>query len=309
MYLLPPLARWAQWVALVLPALVLAGLAERPLLQTVRGQTDPSMIRAVAALQHLEGLPVDELRQYYESSGHWVLWYLGAPALLLACAGAAGLGWRLVAVGPGGRSAADPNPADPDPAAAVPASAVPVSAVALWGLPFAIIAWSVVTVLWDLSVVLPWQRPWRPTGSSLGGACAGLVLLGVWLSSWLMGRASAFGAARTALVVVAACCVLALALPPLVTTLNPGRPGATTSPDVPKLTSQVSLRGVGVTSTYGGSVAAALALCAAIGPSASVLVTGASTAATFAPAIRGAVRAAGRAGGCRAFGGGERGLA
>ena len=283
-YLLPPLARWAQWVALVLPALVLAGLAERPLLQTVRGQTDPSMIRAVAALQHLEGLPVDGLRQYYESSGHWVLWYLGAPALLLACAGAAGLGWRLVAVGPGGRSAGDPDPADPDPAAVVPASAVPVSAVALWGLPFAITAWSVVTVLWDPSVV-----PWQPMASHrlVAVVLPGLVLLGVWLSSWLMGRASAFGAARTALVVVAACCVLALALPPLVTTLNPGRPGATTSPDAPKLTSQVWLRGVGVTSTYGGSVAAALTLCAAIGPSASVLVTGASTAATFAPAIRG----------------------
>ena len=277
-YLLPPPARWAQWLALVLPAIALAGLAERPLVQTVRGQADPSMIRAVAALQHLEGLPVDGLRRYYESSGHWVLWYLGAPALLLACAGAAGLGWRLVATALGGRSAAA---ADPGAAAA---ATVPARAVALWGLPFAIIAWSVVTVLWDPSVV-----PWQPMASHrlIPVVLPGLVLLAVWLSSWLMARASAFGAARPALVAVAACCVLALALPPLVTTLNPGRPSAATSPDAPELTSQVSLRGAGATATYRGSRAAALALCAAIGPSASVLVTDASTAATFAPVIRG----------------------
>jgi hypothetical protein len=49
----------------------------------------------------------------------------------------------------------------------------------------------------------------------------------------------------------------------------------------------VQLRGVGASATYGGSIAAASALCAAIGPSASVLVTDASTAATFAPVIRG----------------------
>ena len=90
--LLPSLGDLAQWLALVLPVVVLVGLAERPYVQTVRGQTDPAMVRAVAALQRLEGLPVDGLRQYYESSLHWVLWYLGAPALLLACAGAAALG-------------------------------------------------------------------------------------------------------------------------------------------------------------------------------------------------------------------------
>jgi hypothetical protein len=84
--------------------------------------------------------------------------------------------------------------------------------------------------------------------------------------------------------------VLALALPPLVTTLNPGRSNSaasSASSGVSKLMSQVQLRGVGVSATYGGSIAAASALCAAIGPSASVLITDASTAATFAPVIRG----------------------
>ena len=87
--------------------------------------------------------------------------------------------------------------------------------------------------------------------------------------------------------------MLALALPPLVTTLNPGLSNSAnmatsaTSSDVSKLTSRVQLRGVGTSATYGGSIAAASALCAAIGPSASVLVTDASTAATFTPVIRG----------------------
>jgi hypothetical protein len=276
--LLPSLAGLAQWLALVLPVAVLVGLAERPLLQTVRGQTDLAMIRAVAALQRAEGLPVDGLRQYYESSLHWVLWYLGAPALLLACVGAAAIGRRLVEAVLEERSRVS---AVPTPGAA------PASLVRLWGLPFAIVAWSVVTVLWDPSVV-----PWQPMASHrlVPVVLPGLVLLGVWMSSWLMTRASAFGAARAALAVVGACCVLALALPPLVTTLNPGRSHSATAADssgVSKLLSQVQLRGVGASATYGGSIAAAAALCAAIGPSASVLVTDASTAATFAPAIRG----------------------
>lgn len=271
---LPSLGGVAQWLALVLPVVVLVGLAERPYLQTVRGQTDPAMIRAVAALQRFAGLPVDGLRQYYESSLHWVLWYLGVPALLLACAGAAALGRRSVEAVLEGRTR-------------VSAAAVHASAVQLWGLPFVIVAWSVVTVLWDPSVV-----PWQPMASHrlVPVVLPGLLLFGLWMSSWLMSRASAFGASRAALAAGGGCFVLALALPPLVTTLNPGLSNSATSAtssDVSKLTSRVQLRGVGASATYGGSIAAASALCAAIGPSASVLVTDASTAATFTPVIRG----------------------
>ena len=281
---MPSLGGVAQWLAMVLPAVVLIGLAERPYLQTVAGQTDPSMIRAVAALQRFEGLAVNGLRQYYELSLHWVLWYAGAPALLLACAGAAALGRRSVEASLAELSRA-PAPA-PTAAAAPPGApaAVPASAIESWGLPFVIVAWSVVTVLWDPSVV-----PWQPMASHrlVPVVLPGLVLLAIWTASWLMSRASAFGAARGAVAAIGACCVLALALPPLATTLNPGLSHSPGSPAAPKLASQVVLRGVGASATYGGSVAAADALCAAIGPSASVLVTDASTAATFAPVIRG----------------------
>jgi len=276
--LMPSLGGVAQWLALVLPVAVLIGLAERPYLQTVRGQVDPAMTRAVAALQRFEGLPVDGQRQYYESSLHWMLWYLGAPALLLACAGAAALGRRSIEAVLEGRSR--------DAAAGTPVT-VPTSAVPLWGLPFAIVAWSVVTVLWDPSVV-----PWQPMASHrlVPVVLPGLVLFGVWMSSWVTSRTWAFGASRAALAVVGACCLLALALPALVTTLNPGLANSAdspTAPGTPELASKVLLRGVGGSATYGGSIAAASALCAAIGPSASVLITNASTAATFAPVIRG----------------------
>jgi hypothetical protein len=268
--LLPSLGGVAQWLALVLPVAVLVGLAERPYLQTVRGQTDPAMVRAVAALQRAQGLAVDGLRQYYESSLHWTFWYLGAPALLLACAGAAVLGRRSVEALLEERSRVS-----------AAAASVSASVVLLWGLPFLIVAWSVVTVLWDPSVV-----PWQPMASRrlVPVVLPGLVLLGVWMASWVMSRAAAFGASRAARAVVGTCCVLALALPPLVTTLNPGLSNPSASSGSSR---QVELRGVGASAAYGGSLAAASALCAAIGPSASVLVTDAATAATFAPVVRG----------------------
>ncbi len=80
---LPSLGGVAQWLALVLPVVAGVVLAERPYFQVVRGQADPSMIRTVASLQRLERLPVDGLRQYYESSLYWVVWYLRLPAVLL----------------------------------------------------------------------------------------------------------------------------------------------------------------------------------------------------------------------------------
>ncbi len=289
-------------LALVLPVLVLAGLAVRPYLQTVRGQTDLAVIRQVAALQRLERLPVDGTRQYYESSLTWVVWYLGVPALLLACLGAAVLGRRLVRAVlsplPAGLDGADAPSADPGDSAASGVSGASGASGAsgysgfeglwLWGLPFLIIAWSVLVVLWDPAVI-----PWQPLASHrlVPVVLPGLALLAVWASSRLTARAAGLGASRTAVGLVAACCVLALAIPPLVSTLNPGLAGQPSvgrySSGAAKLLSRVRLRGVGASATYGGSVAAARSLCAAIGPSASVLFVDEQLADAFAPVVRG----------------------
>jgi hypothetical protein len=267
---LPSLGMMLAGLAVALPVLVLAGLVIRPYAQVVRGQTDPGMIRQVAALQRLEGLSVDGLRQYYESSLYWVFWYLGVPAVLLACAGAVLLGRRSVS------ALLSEHP--------VPSAA----ALRMWGLPFLIIGWSVATVLWDPAVV-----PWQPLASHrlVPVVLPGLLLLALWVSSQLTSRASVVGASRVAVVLVGACCVLALAIPPLVTTLNPGLAAQPSvgrySSGVAKFVSRVRLRGVGADATYRGSLSAASALCAAIGPSASVLFVDSSTATTFAPVIRG----------------------
>ena len=143
-------------------------------------------------------------------------------------------------------------------------------------------------MLWDPAVV-----PWQPMASHrlVPVVLPGLVLFAVWMSSRLTARAAALGASRAVVALTAACCVLALAIPPLVTTLNPGLTAQPSvgrySSSLSKLVSRVQLRGVGATATYGGSLSAASALCAAIGPSASVLFTDSSTATTFAPAVRG----------------------
>jgi hypothetical protein len=267
---LPSLGTVLAGLAVALPVLALTVLAVRPYVQVTRGQTDPGIIRQVAALQRLERLPVDGLRQYYESSLYWVFWYLGVPAVLLACAGTAVLGRRSVL------AALSERP--------VPSGA----ALRLWGLPFLIIGWSVVTVLWDPAVV-----PWQPAASHrlVSVVLPGLLLLALWVSSRLTSRASVVGASRAAVALVGACCVLALAIPPLVTTLNPGLAAKATvgrsSSGVSKFVSRVRLRGVGASATYGGSVSAVSALCASIGQSASVLFVDFSTAASFAPAVRG----------------------
>jgi hypothetical protein len=162
-----------------------------------------------------------------------------------------------------------------------------VLAARLWGLPFLMIAWSVVTVLWDPAVA-PWQ-PWA-SHRLVPVVLPGLVLLGVWVSSRLTARALVLGASRWTVVLVGVCCVLALVIPPVFTSLNPGlaaRPSVGRhSSGLAKLVSRVRLRGVGASSVYGGSVAAASALCASIGPSASVVFVSASTAAEFAPVVR-----------------------
>jgi hypothetical protein len=257
---LPSAGSVARWLALTLPVVVLVGLLARRCLEVAVGQGDPAVISQVAALQREQGLPVDGERTYYEYSLYWVLWYLGAPALLLGCAGASALGRRVVRAvlgvsdrdvpgvlgGPGGRQA-----------------------VRVWGLPLLMIAWSVVTVLWD-----PDTAPWQPAAASVlvPVVLPGLVLLAVWASSWLAAYAATRGAGRAVAVAVGVCCALALALPAAVTTLNPGHSGR--------------LTGVGTAASYGGSVAAAVTLCADAGPSASVLFTDAATAADFGPTVR-----------------------
>lgn len=264
---LPSLGECLQWLAFALPFALLIGFAVRPYLQVTRGQTDPAVIRYVAGLQRLEHLPVDGRRQYYESSLNWVLWYLGVPALLLAVAGAAVLGRRMVRAGLAWGDS--------------------LLAARMWGLTYLIIAWSAVTVLWDPAVVAA-----QPGASRrlVPVVLPGLILLGLWASTRLKARAAELGARRATAAIAATCCVLAMAIPAFVTSVNPGlapRPSVSAqSSGLSKLISRLRFRGVAVSTTYGGSLAAVSRLCAAIGPSASVVFVDAVTAQELSQVVR-----------------------
>jgi len=265
---LPSLGSCLQWVAVLVPVLLLAGFAIRPYYQVTRGQTDPAMIRYVAQLQHLSNLQVDGRRQYYESSLDWVLWYLGVPAVLLAIAGAAVLGRRMVRAVLAGRDS--------------------LLAARIWGLPYLIIGWSFVTLLWDPAIVAA-----QPGASRrlVPVVLPGLILFGLWASSRLKARAADLGAKPATAVGAGVCCVLAMAIPALVTSVNPGLAAHPTvsahSSGVSKYISRVRLRGMGVSATYGGSLAAVTSLCTAIGPDAAVVFVDGSTAARFGQVVRG----------------------
>jgi hypothetical protein len=265
---LPSLGAIAQWVVFAVPIVVLIGFAIRPYFQTTRGQTDPFAIRYVAALQRLEHLPVDGRRQYYESSLDWVLWYLGIPAVLLAVAGAAVLGRQLVRAALAWRE--------------------PLIAARLWALPFLIIGWSVVTLLWD-PAVLP-DQPWA-SHRLVPVVLPGLILLGVWASSRLKAHAGALGASGATSVVVGLCCVLAMAIPPFVASMNPGLAARSSvgphSSGLSKFVSRIRFSGVSASATYGGSVTAVSRLCSAIGPDASVIFVDTATANSFGQVVRG----------------------
>ena len=265
---LPSLGAVAQWLVFLVPIALLVGFAIRPYFQTTRGQTDPFVTSYVAELQRLGHLPVDGRRQYYESSLDWVLWYLGIPAVLLAVAGAAILGRWLV------RAALSWQEW--------------LIAARLWALPYLVISWSVVTVLWDPAVL-----PDQPSASRrlVPVVLPGLILLAVWVSSRLKARAAELGASRWTTVLVGLCCVLAMAIPPFVTSLNPSlAPRSSVGPassGISKFLSRVRFNGVGASATYGGSVAAVSGLCSAIGADASVVFVDVSTADSFSQVVRG----------------------
>jgi hypothetical protein len=259
---LPSLASVAECALVILPILALVGFAARPyVLPVTRGFSDPYVVRYVAALQRLAKLPVDGHQQYYELSFDSVLWYLGVPAVLLACGGAALLGRRMVR--------------------AVTMWSSSASSARLWGLVYLLVAWSVVTVLWDPSVL-----PGQPDAARrlLPVVLPGLILLAVWASCLLKGRALDLGARRITAGAVGVCCVLAMVIPAFWSSFAPSvsaRHQASSG-----LSLSVAWRGTAVSQTDRGTVEAADSLCSAIGTHSTVVFVDALTADYFAPMVR-----------------------
>ena len=255
----PVVTVFLEGLPVLLPVAALIGFAIRPLQQVTTGATDPYTIRYVAALQKLAGLHVDGRQQYYEQSLNWVIWYIGLPAVLLACIGAALVGRRCVRALLRWRAAA--------PGAQI------------WGLPLMIFAWSTGTVLWD-PAIFP-DQPWA-SQRLVPVVLPGITCLAVWFCSRVRLRAVDMGASQVTSVVVAACSVLAIGLPAAVTTFDPGyvKTGTGTS-------KHLAARGMALQRTYAGSEYAVTQLCSAIGPSSSVVITDKTTASLFTQVVRG----------------------
>ncbi|MBO0838538.1 MAG: hypothetical protein J2P28_23910, partial [Actinobacteria bacterium] len=228
--------------------LVTIVLAVRPYVQTTRGRATPELATIVKSWQDAEHLPLDPTRQYSEISLHWVFWYLGVPAVVLATIGAAVLARRCL------RGAA-------------PA----------WVLPLMSFAWIIVTVLWRPGVAP--DQPWA-SRRLVPAVLPALVILALWAVSWLTGWLRQRGARqvlRAATVVVLAA---ALTIPAAVTSwglsLHTGGPVGL----------RLAADGLGTQRTFGGQVAAVDKMCAALPPDSSVLLAD-GTGRPFAQVIRG----------------------
>ncbi|GLZ10367.1 hypothetical protein Acsp04_06020 [Actinomadura sp. NBRC 104425] len=147
-------------VAAALTVPVVVAFAARPLLQTVRREPhnadDRLNVHFIEQVQRINHLPVDGTRQYSELSYHWVVWYIGVPAALLAAFGAALLVRRLLR----GRS--------PE-----------------WVLPFAVLAWTTVTTL--LRPAITPDHPWA-SRRLVAVVIPGMLLLALWAADWGLRR-------------------------------------------------------------------------------------------------------------------------
>ncbi|TMR93266.1 glycosyltransferase family 39 protein [Nonomuraea basaltis] len=114
---------WAPAAGAGLIVLLMAALYARPWLQTVTRapmtSDDRRTAEMIRLIQRANGLPMDGTRLYFEDSLHWVIWYVGAPVVVLATFAAAVLVRRLLR---------DGAPFE-------------------WLLPLAVVGWTTVTTL------------------------------------------------------------------------------------------------------------------------------------------------------------------
>jgi hypothetical protein len=246
--------RWLPEAGAGLVVLAGIGLAIRPYVQKVHGPASAY----IAALQRLEGLPVDPSRVYSETSLYWVIWYLGVPALLLGLAGLAMVTRMCLR--------------------ALITWQDPTGAARSWVLPAAIIGWGLFAVLW-LPNTVP-DQPWA-SRQLVPVVLPGLIVLAVWVAAWMIGRAHARGAGRTAVAVATVCFVVAMGVPPAAITFGI----ALSQPADPA--TRLALSGLAFRTTGAGEVAAVEQLCGAIPPHSSVLVLDNVAARGFAEVIRG----------------------
>jgi hypothetical protein len=246
---LPPVrGSWLPNAAAALAVAVTTGLVLRPYLQTVHGQRTASDERSMARYQRADHLPVDPSRLYYEISLHWVFWYIGVPAVVLATIGAAVLARQCLQ----GRAPA-------------------------WALPLMSFAWIIVATL--LRPGITPNQPWA-SRRLVPGVLPGFIVLAVWGASWLAGWLRQRGTGQAIRACVAVVLGAVLVLPAAITTFG-------ISPQDGPLGFRIIADGLAGKTTYAGEVAAVRGMCAAIPGNASVVIISPATGGEMAQVVRG----------------------
>jgi hypothetical protein len=194
--------------------------------------------------------------QYAPISLHWVYWYIGGPAILLATVGAAVLTRRCLR-----GQASD------------------------WVLPLMVFAWTITECLYRPAITP--DQPWA-SRRLVPAVLPGFLLLAIWLVAWLtrMVRQLRFDGVPGFLepvprLGVAACCALALLMPTAMTTFGIG------ISDGGSRGFRLTADGMWDKRTYVGEVAAVNRVCAAIPADASVLAVDNTLANRMSEVIRG----------------------
>jgi hypothetical protein len=230
--------KWLPNALAVLAVVVAVGFYFRPYMQTVRAKSTAFAESIIASYQRADHLPVAPDRLYYEISLHWVIWYIGLPAVVLATAGAAILARRCV------RGLAP-----------------------TWTLPLMVFGWTIVATLYDPAITP--DHPWA-SRRLVPAVLPGFILLAVWAADWLNRWLRRTDIVRALHVALMTCCVVALLLPAIVTTF--GLRAASGGPAGIRVTAH----GLAFKRTYEGEIAAVDHMCAAIPHDASVVFIGGS---------------------------------
>ena len=242
-------AAWLPNAAAAVAVAVTTLLTLRPYVQTVHGAKTEAQQASMARLQAAEHLPIQPTRMYYEISMHWVFWYLGIPAVVLATLGAALLARRCL------RGAA-------------PA----------WTLPLMSFAWIIVATLLRPSIVP--DQPWA-SRRLVPAVLPGFIVLAAWAASWLTGRLRGRDTRQSVRVAAVTVLVAALLLPAVKTTF-----GIAHQRGGP-LGVRIVAAGLADKVTYRGEVAAVGRLCAAIPQNSSVLFVSDDIGREMAQVVRG----------------------
>jgi hypothetical protein len=246
--------RWLPEAGAVIVVAAAAAFVIRPYLQTVEGVANPYIV----ALQRISHLAANPRRLYAEDSLYWVIWYLGAPALVLGVTGLALLTRRCLR--------------------ALITWRDPTGSARAWALPLMIIGWGAITVLWRPSTTP--DQPWA-SRQLVPVLIPGLIVAAIWVCAVLALRARERGAGMVAVSAAVACFVAALAVPPVITTFGIGGKRVVAPASYPA-SSAPAFQRTGV-----GQLDAITSLCGAIPAGSPVLLLDQVAARRFTQVIRG----------------------